>query len=146
MSSIKHIWHQDDREEGLTLARRKALMTLATVTALCDIADESLSRVRQEPVFYKRALEPLSTAIGHARTLLDAYDYYLARCQEGGITLDQAEAAWQVHSSAAFEAEMIEAESYGPNAMHMIDAQILVHLGLPPHAAEVQVEDAGDAD
>jgi hypothetical protein len=36
---------------------------------------------------------------------------------------------------------MIEAESYGPNAMSMIDEKILVHLGLPPHAAEVSTGD-----
>ena len=146
MKRTKHIWHQQDRESGLTLARRHVLTTLASVEAMYHMADGALEDRRRTPVFYQRALQPLLTAINQTQTLLEAYDYFLARCQEGGITLDQAEAAWQVHSSAAFEAELIEAESYGPNAMRMIDEQILVHLGLPPHAAEVTTDEEDDAD
>jgi hypothetical protein len=79
-----------------------------------------------------------------ARTLHQAYAYFLARCQEGGLTLEQAEAAWLAHASPALEDELLEAESYGPNTMRMIDEQILTHLGLPPHEAEVRVEDEDD--
>ena len=82
-----------------------------------------------------RVLRPLHEALWHTRILLDAYDYFLARCQEAGLTLEQAEAAWQVHSSPAFEAELVTGESYGPNALRMVDEQILAHLGLPPHDA-----------
>jgi hypothetical protein len=145
MSSTKFIRHQKDREAGITLARRRVLMTLATVESMGHIADGAFHPTRTTDVFYPRAEYPLRDAIWHARVLLQAYDYYLARCQEGGITLEQAEAAWQVHSSPAFEAELIEAEeSFRANATHLIDEQILTHLGLPPHEAEVQVEDEGD--
>jgi hypothetical protein len=50
-------------------------------------------------------------------------------------------------ASPAFEAELVEAESYGPNMLPMIDAQILSHLGLAPHdrEEETQGEEACDA-
>ena len=127
------IWSQVDRETGIVKARRDLLTTLACVNGMEDMYDAQLERIAQQPVFYERVLTPLTTMLWHTRILLEAYDYFLARCLEAGITLDQAQAAWQVHSSAAFEAELIEAESYGPNALHMIDAQILSHLGLGPH-------------
>jgi hypothetical protein len=88
MNSTKHVWHQEDREDVITLARRRVLMTLAAVEAMSHIADGSLDDLRHKMVFYQRALAPLQAAISQARTLLDAYDYFLARCQEGGITLE----------------------------------------------------------
>ena len=130
------IWSQEDRETPMLRARRTLLTTLASVTAMEAIYDRHVERTQQEPVFYERVLIPLQTALWHTRTLLEAHDYSLARCLEAGVSLDHAHAAWQVHSSPTFEAELIEAESYGPNAMHMIDEQILRHLGLPPHDSE----------
>jgi hypothetical protein len=117
-------------------ARRDILTALAQLRGMESLCDDTLERLQQQPVFYKRVLTPLLEALWHTRILLDAYDYFLARCQEAGLTPDQAEAAWQVHSSPAFEAELIEAESYGPNALRMIDEQILAKLGLKPHDAD----------
>jgi hypothetical protein len=129
-------------------ARRDILTALAGVTGMEALYDDHLERLQlqQEPVLYARALKPLHELLWHTRTLLEAYDYFLARCQDAGLSVEQAQAAWQVHSSPAFEAEMIEAESYGPNAMRMIDEQILHHLGLPPHAATVSVPESEDED
>jgi len=114
-----------------------------------DNVQEQLAALQQQVEQLKHATHALKaqthTVTRQTRILLEAYDYFLARCQEGGITLEQEEAAWQVHSSAAFEAELIEAESYGPNAIHMIDEQILTHLGLPPPVAEVPVVDEDEA-
>jgi hypothetical protein len=138
------IWSQADRETPMLRARRDLLTTLATVTGMDAMYDAQVERIQQQPVFYDRVLKPLATTLWHTRILLEAYDYFLARCQEAGISLDQAQAAWQVHSSPAFEAELIEAESYGPNAMHMIDTQILCHLGLAPHDEMSVQDDARD--
>ena len=114
-----------------------------------DNVQEQLAALQQQVEHLKHATHALKaqthTVTRQTRILLEAYDCFLARCQEGGITLEQEEAAWQVHSSAAFEAELIEAESYGPNAMHLIDEQILTHLGLPPHVAEGRVVDEDEA-
>jgi len=118
-------------------ARRDILTALAQLRGMESLYDDTLERLQQQPVFYKRVLTPLHEALWHTRILLDAYDYFLARCQEAGLTPDQAEAAWQVHSSPAFEAELIEAESYGPNALPMVDTQLLAKLGLKPHGADV---------
>jgi hypothetical protein len=133
VSKAPTIWSQADREPPMLRARRDVLTALAQVRGMEGVYEDTLERLQQEPVFYKRVLAPLHEALWHTRILLEAYDYFLARCQEAGLSLDQAEAAWQVHSSAAFEAELIEAESYGPNALHMVDAQILAKLGLAPH-------------
>ena len=83
----------------------------------------------------RRAVDQLSTAISTARILVEAYDYYLARCIEAGISPEDAAAAWNIHSSEPFEAEVVEAESYGPNAMRMIDEHILAKLGIAPYDA-----------
>jgi hypothetical protein len=48
---------------------------------------------------------------------------------------EDAAAAWDMHSSEAFEAELVEAERYGPNALRMIDAALLARLGIAPHDA-----------
>jgi hypothetical protein len=138
------IWSQADREPPMLRARRDVLTMLATVNGMDAMYDAHLERIAQQPVFYERVLKPLATTLWHTRTLLEAYDYFLARCGEASITLDQAQAAWQVHSSEAFEAELIEAESYGPNAMRMIDEQILRHLGLGPHDETSAEADARD--
>jgi hypothetical protein len=114
-------------------ARRDLLTALAQVRAMESLYEDTLERLRQAPVFYQRVLTSLHETLWHTRTLLEAYDYFLARCAEAGFTPEQAEAAWQVHSSPAFEAELIEAESYGPNALPMVDEQILAKLGLAPH-------------
>jgi hypothetical protein len=138
MARMKSIWYQKDREDSMALARRRVLKTLATVESMGYIADTAFHPTRTTDVFYPSAEYPLREAIWHARVLLNAYDYYLARCQEGGIPLDQAETAWQVHASPAFEDELIEAEDSMASTMPLVDAQILSHLGLPPHEAEVQ--------
>jgi hypothetical protein len=130
------IWSQADREPPLLRARRDILTALAQVRGMESLYEDTLERLQQEPIFYQRVLKPLHATLWHTRILLEAYDYFLARCLEAGISLDQAEAAWQIHSSPAFEAELVEAESYGPNAMHMIDTQVLCHLGLAPHDRE----------
>jgi hypothetical protein len=129
------IWSQADREFESQKARRDLLTALAQVRSMESLYEDTLERLQQAPVFYTRVLRPLHEALWHTRILLDAYDYFLARCQEAGLTLEQAEAAWQVHSSPAFEAELVMGESYGPNALRMVDEQILSHLGLPPHDA-----------
>jgi hypothetical protein len=136
----KTIWNQADRETGLAKARREVLMALASVRSLEAIHDAALEAVQQQPIFYARVLTPLAERLWHTRILLEAYDYFLARCQEAGVSLDQAQAAWQVHSSPEWEAELREAESYGPNAMGMIDEQILRHLGIAPHDQDAPEE------
>ena len=114
-----------------------------------DNVQEQLAALQQQVEQLKHETHALKaqthTVTRQTRILLEAYDCFLARCQDGGITLEQEEAAWEVHSSAAFAAELIEAESYGPHAMHMIDEQILTHLGLPPPVAEVPVVDEDEA-
>jgi hypothetical protein len=141
MKKTKYICEQEDREDGMTLARRRVLKTLATVESMAHIANTAFHPTRTTDVFYHRTEQPLRDAIWHASVLLRAYDYYLARCQEGGITLAAAEAAWQGHASPAFETALLEEEPWSPNVLHRIDEQILTHLGLPPHEAEVSVED-----
>jgi hypothetical protein len=83
---------------------------------------------------FGRILGHLSTALLQGQTLLEAYDYFQVRCAEAGISPEDAAAAWDMHSSEAFEADIIEAESYGPNAMRMIDETILARLRIPPHS------------
>jgi hypothetical protein len=46
-----------------------------------------------------------------------------------------AAAAWDIHSSETFEAALVEAESYSPNALRMIDDRLLARLEIPPHEA-----------
>ena len=134
------IWGQADRESPMGRARRDIVTALSQVRGMESLYEDHLERLQQQPVFYQRVLTPLHDALWHTRTLLEAYDYFLARCGEAGVSLDQADAAWQVHSSPAFEAELIEAESYGPNALHMVDEQILAALGLPPHDADAATQ------
>jgi hypothetical protein len=112
------------------------MTALALVTGMTDMYDIQVDVTRQEGIFYQRVLGFLSGALYHTRTLLEAYDYYLARCAEAGLTAEQAHTAWQIHSSPEFEAEIVEAESYGPNALRMIDEQVLRPLGIGPHAPE----------
>jgi hypothetical protein len=128
-------------------ARRESLTVLATVTGMTDLYDGQLEAISAQPaIFYERVLGYLQRALYDTRTLVEAYDYYLARCAEAGVTPDQAHAAWQVHSSPDFEGELGAAEAYGPNAMRMIDEQILAKLGIAPHAAEVPDEDGDETD
>jgi hypothetical protein len=137
----EHIWRQADRETGLVKARRDLLLALGAVDGLSALSDGHLDRLRHEPVFYARALTPLFEALSLTRILLEAYEYFLARCQEAGMSLDDAQAAWQVHSSPEFEGELLDAERYGPNAMAMIDQHILARLGIGPN--DVREGDTG---
>jgi hypothetical protein len=136
-------WRQADREAPLPRARRGVqAMTTVLQGAYAIYEDQIGLRVGLSPhevPFYARTLAPVTTALWAARTLFEAYDYYLARCEEAGLSLDDAHAAWQVHSSPAFEAELVEAEADGPNAMGMIDRQVLAKMGIAPH------EDLDDA-
>lgn len=134
--TTKHIWSQKDRETPMEQARREVLTAVAALRHLRAVFEESLDglyRHNAPSTLYARALQPLSERLNDASTLLDAYDYYLARCAEAGLTPERATAAWEAQSTPAWEAEVVEAESYGPNAMHMVDEQILAALGLPPH-------------
>ena len=62
------------------------------------------------------------------------------------MTAAQAHAAWEAHSSPAFEAELIEAESYSPNALLMVHTQILSHLGIVPHEETIAQDDGSDGE
>ena len=92
---------------------------------------------------YARALHPLSEQLDAATTLIEAYDCYLARCAAAGLTPERATAAWEAQSTPAWEAELVEAEADGPNALPMVDAQILAALGLPPHEEKEAATDEG---
>src|SRR5262245_12476903 len=85
------IWSQEDREIGIAKARRDVLTTLATVSGMDAMYDAQLERIEQQPVFYERVLKPLTTALWHTRILVQAFDYFLARCQEAGVSRDQAQ-------------------------------------------------------
>jgi thiol-disulfide isomerase/thioredoxin len=47
-------------------------------------------------VFYDRVFKSLTSALSTARTLLEAYEYFLARCAEAGLTPEQARSAAEV--------------------------------------------------
>jgi hypothetical protein len=129
------IWHQADRDTPSEQERRSILQAEAAVKALWAIYDAELASLQQRaPKMFSRILGQLSTALNQAQTLLEAYDYYQVRCAEAGISPEDAAAAWDTHSSDAFEADIIEAESYGPNAMRMIDETILARLRIPPYS------------
>jgi hypothetical protein len=134
MPTSKLIWHQSDREAPLPRARREVQALTTVLQGAYAMYEDQVGLSSHEVPFYARTLAPVTTALTAAQTLLRAYDYYLARCQEAGRSLDEAQAAWQVHSSPAFEAEIVEAESYGPNAMDMIDREVLAKMGIAPHA------------
>ena len=133
--TTKQIWSQKDRETPMEQARREVLTAVAALRHLRAVFEESVDSMysRSDRTLYARALQPLSESLSDASILLEAYDYYLARCAEAGLTPERATAAWEAQSSPGWEAEVIEAEAVGPNAMHMVDAQILAALGLPPH-------------
>jgi hypothetical protein len=105
--------------------------------------DAELDRLRSHHVkMFPRVIDELGDALHAALTLVRAYDYYIARCTEAGIPPKDAAVAWNIHSSEAFERELVEAESYGPNALRLVDTQILAKLGIAPH--EATKEDAED--
>ena len=134
MSMIKHIWRQADRESPMEQARRASLAASTALESMYAIYDALLDTAGYEDsAFYTRVLGEASSALLKARTLLEAFEYFLARCSEAGLTPEQAHAAWHIHSSPAFEAELVEAEALGPNAMGMIDRQVLAKMGLKPH-------------
>jgi hypothetical protein len=133
MSNI--IWKQADRETPTDKERRTLHQAEAALEVLWAIWDTQLDTLyhRDAPKMFGRVLKQLNAAIHAAQTLVEAYDYYQARCAEAGITPEDAAAAWDMHSTEAFEAELVDAESVGPNAMRMIDEKILATLGIPPH-------------
>src|SRR5712691_11474922 len=134
MPTTKHIWRQADRETPMEQARRASLAASAALSSMWGIHDALLDSAGYDEVaFYKRVFRELVTTLSTTRTLLEAYEYFLARCAEAGLSPEQAHTSWQVHSSPAFEAELVEAEALGPNAMGMIDRQILRPMGLKPH-------------
>ena len=139
----KIIWHQKDREDAPTRARRTLIEAEAALSAMWDLYDGRLEHLTASgPALLTRALKPLSEALLRARTLVDAYDYYVTRCLEAGLTPEQAHAGWDEWSSEDFEADLVEAESYGPNAIAMIDETILARLGIVP--LEPREEDTDD--
>jgi hypothetical protein len=139
-----HIWSQKDRETPMQRARREvvtALGALRSMQAIFEEALEELYRHNDPSTLYGRVLQPLSERINEATTLLEAYDYFLARCAEASLPPERATAAWEAQTSPAWEAAVLEAESYGPNALRMVDTQILAALGLPPHDDPSLTED-----
>ena len=131
MSNI--IWHQADRETPNQTAVRNIHQAEAVLRSLQGVLHEELADWHKHPMqMLGRVYEQVSTALNVALTLAEAYDYFLHRCLEAGMSAEDAQAAWNIHSSAAFEAEVVEAESYGPNAMRMIDATILSKLHIAP--------------
>jgi len=135
MPTTKIIWRQEDRETPMERARRASLTASAALASMWGIHDALLDTTgyRDDVAFYDRVFGSLTSALTTARTLLEAYEYFLARCAEAGLTPEQAHTSWQVHSSPAFEAELVNAEEFGPNALGMIDRQILRPMGLQPH-------------
>lgn len=132
--TTKHIWRQQDRETPMQQARRTILQAEASLHALWGVYDADLDDLRYRgPAMFQRTLADLATVLNATRTLFEAYDYFLARCAEAGMTPEAAHTAWDEHSTEEFEAEMVEAERAGPNAMRMIDETILARLGIPPH-------------
>jgi hypothetical protein len=133
--ATKIIWKQEDRESPADQARRAIHQAEAALESVWSIWDAQLDVLAHRPDLPKmcgRTITALWTAIQTAQTLVEGYDYYLARCAEAGISPEDAAAAWNMHSSEAFEAELVEAESCGPNALRMIDETILARLGVPP--------------
>jgi hypothetical protein len=133
--ATEHIWSQPDRETPMQRARRDVITAVGAVESMRALFEDALASLYRpsETTLYARALQPLSAQISRALTLLEAYDYYLARCAEAGLTPAHAQAAWEAQSSAAWEAALVEGESHAPNALAMVDTQSLVALGLPPH-------------
>jgi len=141
----KQIWRQEDREDSMAAARRTVIKATTTLAGFWALYEADLEGVRYKTPIYDRALKPLTDALNAARTLLEAYDYFLARCAEAGLTAVQAHAAWEAQSSPAWEAELVDAESYGPNALRLVDEHILSHLGIVPHE-EMTEQDDGSID
>jgi hypothetical protein len=142
--TTKHIWSQRDRETPMEQTRRDVVTAVAALRHLRAVFEESLEGLyrHQDPsALFARALQPLSEQLNATTTLVEAYDYYLARCAEAGLTPERATAAWEAQTSPAWEAEVVEAEAYGPNALPMVDAQILAALGLPPHEDKAEAAD-----
>jgi hypothetical protein len=91
--------------------KRYRIVTDADGTRHAEAAQLVAWPDRDTPTMFGRVLRHLSQAMQAAQTLIEAYDYYLARCLEAGIGPEDAAAAWDIHSSEAFEAELVEAES-----------------------------------
>ncbi len=132
------IFGQKGRETPLERARRGVIRAQGALEVVMQLLeDEMMSPLwRDNPhAFFGRVLQPLFTAHAWASTLIEAYDYYLARCAEAGIPAERAHAVWEEYSTPAFEAEVVEVYDLGyfPNIMQRIDEQILVHLGVGPH-------------
>lgn len=129
--TTKHIWSQTDRETPMEQSRRKVVTALAGLRHMRAVFAEALDelyRVNDLSTLYGRALHPLSERLNDATILLEAYDYHLARCAEAGLAPTHAAAAWEAQSSPAWEADVIEAESYGPNVLYNVDKQNLQSL------------------
>jgi hypothetical protein len=132
--SSRTLWHQSDRETPADQARRTIHQAEAALQALWAVFDAQLDPVAHQdaPKMFGRTLTALGAALQAAQTLVGAYDYFLARCLEAGMSPADAAAAWDMHSSEAFEAEIVEAEAVGPNALRMIDDRLLARLGIAP--------------
>jgi hypothetical protein len=130
------LWRQEDRETDAEKERRllhKAQGALQGIWAIVETQLDEPFGHRTEPAMLGRVVKHLTTALNAAQTLIDAYEYHLARCLEASLSPETAATAWQLHSSEVFEAELIEAESYGPNFMRLVDETILAPLGIGPH-------------
>jgi hypothetical protein len=150
MPTTKQIWRQEDRESPMERARRESLTASAALVSMWGIYDALIDTTGYNDVaFYDRVFTSLTSTLTTTRTLLEAYEYFLARCGEAGLSPEQAHTSWQVHSSPAFEAELVHAEEFGPNALGMIDRQILRPMGLQPHDEDDDSEsglEGGSAD
>jgi len=136
--ATKLTWHQEDLDTAPARTLRELHKAQSALEVAGDLVDNQLNPLRAEggPTMFTRALTQFETTLSAMETLTKAYEYYLVRCLEAGLSPAAAATAWNIHSSEAFEDELIEAERHGPNAMQMIDISILRILGIPPHDQE----------
>jgi hypothetical protein len=90
------IWTQAERETPMEQERRAVLQAEAAVKALWAIYDAELETLRHRaPRMFGRVPARLSGALTQAQTLLETYDYFLARYAEAGLSPEDAAAAWE---------------------------------------------------
>ena len=125
---------QEDRDDEMQRARRTVVKIKAALEAIWLLSDEMLDAHRYDVPLYTRICAVMAQAVQAQRLLIEAFDYYLARCAEAGLSVREAAAAWERYTAPMFEAELVEEGVYGAALLDRIDFQILLPLGLAPHA------------
>jgi hypothetical protein len=128
-------------KETLT-PRDKAHLAVARADMLLDVlydlfegggmAPNGLDAPRE---FYERLFAPLRKARSFASDLLKAYAYFLDRCDAASVGIEEAYAGWDASRTPAFEAAVVQSFTvdglFGDQARRLIDAQILLPMGIP---------------